>query len=196
MLTRKMLVAMDIPAEKIDEIINAHTETVNALKEERDSYKQNAEKYTVSEKELQDAKTKLEELSKDNSKEKLEALQKEFDDYKNNIEMEKVKETKLKVYTDAIKKAGITTEQGISKILKYTKLDDIEVEDGKLAKEQDVIKSIKNEWGELIVSQSGASTPTPPANNGGDTFGAMPLDKKMKYANEHPDDIAVREWLK
>ena len=35
-LSRKFLAALDIPAEKIDEIIKAHSDTVEALKEERD----------------------------------------------------------------------------------------------------------------------------------------------------------------
>ena len=38
-LTRKMLKAMGIEDEKIDQIIEAHTETVDALKEQRDGYK-------------------------------------------------------------------------------------------------------------------------------------------------------------
>ena len=44
-LTRKFLSALGIEADKIDEIINAHSETVDALKEERDNFKSNAEKY-------------------------------------------------------------------------------------------------------------------------------------------------------
>ena len=38
-LTRKMLSAMGIDEDKQDEIINAHVEVVNALKEERDRSK-------------------------------------------------------------------------------------------------------------------------------------------------------------
>ena len=41
-LTRKMLKAMGIEDEKIDQIIEAHTETVDALKVERDQYKEDA----------------------------------------------------------------------------------------------------------------------------------------------------------
>ena len=40
-LTRKMLKAMGIEDEKIDQIIEAYTETVDALKEQRDQYKGN-----------------------------------------------------------------------------------------------------------------------------------------------------------
>ena len=43
-LTRKMLSAMGIDDEKQDEIINAHIEVVNALKEERDNYKSDSKK--------------------------------------------------------------------------------------------------------------------------------------------------------
>ena len=43
-LTRKMLKAMGIEDEKIDQIIEAHSETVDALKEQRDQYKADAEK--------------------------------------------------------------------------------------------------------------------------------------------------------
>ena len=45
-LTRKMLKAMAIEDEKIDQIIDAHTETTESLKEERDNYKESAEKVT------------------------------------------------------------------------------------------------------------------------------------------------------
>ena len=43
-LTRKFLKALGIEDEKVDEIISAHTETVDALKAERDGYKADAEK--------------------------------------------------------------------------------------------------------------------------------------------------------
>ena len=43
-LTRKYLRALGIEDDKIEEIISAHLETVNPLKDERDSYKDKAEK--------------------------------------------------------------------------------------------------------------------------------------------------------
>ena len=36
-LTRKFLSALGIEDDKVDEIISAHTDTVNALKEQRDA---------------------------------------------------------------------------------------------------------------------------------------------------------------
>ena len=41
-LTRKMLKAMGIEEEKIDQIIEAHSETVDSLKADRDTYKEDA----------------------------------------------------------------------------------------------------------------------------------------------------------
>ena len=51
-LTRKMLKAMGIEEEKIDQIIEAHSETVDSLKADRDSYKEDAEKLKDVQKEL------------------------------------------------------------------------------------------------------------------------------------------------
>ena len=57
-LTRKMLKAMGIEEEKIDQIIEAHSETVDSLKADRDSYKEDAEKLKAVQKELDDLKAK------------------------------------------------------------------------------------------------------------------------------------------
>ena len=58
-LTRKMLKAMGIEDEKIDTIIEAHTETVDALKKERDGYKESADKLADVQKELDGLKADL-----------------------------------------------------------------------------------------------------------------------------------------
>jgi hypothetical protein len=57
-LTRKFLKAMGIDEEKIDEIITAHSDTVNGLKDERDKYKDAAEKLPSVQKELDELKDK------------------------------------------------------------------------------------------------------------------------------------------
>ena len=51
-LTRKMLKAMGIEEEKIDQIIEAHTESIDALKEQRDQYKVDAEKLPALQKKI------------------------------------------------------------------------------------------------------------------------------------------------
>ena len=43
-LTRKFLTGMGLTAEQVDAIIDEHASTVDSLKEQRDSYKEDAEK--------------------------------------------------------------------------------------------------------------------------------------------------------
>ena len=54
-LTRKFLRALGIEDDKVEEIIGAHLETVNPLKDERDNLKEQADKATA-----EDIKAKLE----------------------------------------------------------------------------------------------------------------------------------------
>ena len=93
-LTRKLLAALGIEAEKIEEIISAHTETVDALKNERDQYKADAEKLPEVQKKLNEAeqavKTYEDEGGKDRWKVKYDAVKEDFDNYKAQIEAEKV----------------------------------------------------------------------------------------------------------
>lgn len=56
-LTRKMLKAMGIEEEKIDQIVEAHTETVEALKNEREELKQKAGDFEKVQKELDELKS-------------------------------------------------------------------------------------------------------------------------------------------
>ena len=51
-LTRKYLKALGIEDEKIEQIIEAHTETVDGLKNERDGFKASADKLAEVQKEL------------------------------------------------------------------------------------------------------------------------------------------------
>ncbi len=51
-LTRKSLKAMGLTDEQIDSVIEMHAETVEALKEQRDTYKADAEKLTEVQAEL------------------------------------------------------------------------------------------------------------------------------------------------
>ena len=78
-LTRKMLKAMGIEDEKIDQIIEAHTETVDALKEQRDGYKADADKLPDVQKKLGETEKQLEANGKDSYKVKYDALKEDFE---------------------------------------------------------------------------------------------------------------------
>lgn len=166
-LTRKMLKAMGIEEEKIDQIIEAHSETVDSLKADRDSYKEDAEKLKDVQKELDDLKAK----GDDGWKEKHDRLKVEFDQYKNDVQEKATKAAKEAAYRAILKDANLS-EKGIEKAVKYADWDKIELgEDGKLKGANDHIKAVREEWAEYVTTTTttGAKTSTPPANNGGKT---------------------------
>ena len=166
-LTRKMLKAMGIEEEKIDQIIEAHSETVDSLKADRDSYKEDAEKLKDVQKELDDLKAK----GDDGWKEKHDRLKEEFDQYKNDVQEKETKAAKEAAYRAVLKDANLS-EKGIEKAIKYAEWDKIELgEDGKLKDANDHIKAVREEWAEYVTTTTttGAKTSNPPANNGGKT---------------------------
>lgn len=163
-LTRKMLKAMGIEEEKIDQIIEAHSETVDSLKADRDSYKEDAEKLKDVQKELDDLKAK----GDDGWKEKHDKLKGEFDAYKKDVEAKETHNKKVEAYKAILKDANLS-EKGIEKAIKYAEWDKIELgEDGKLKGANDHIKAAREEWAEYVTTTTttGAKTSTPPANNG------------------------------
>ena len=164
-LTRKMLKAMGIEEEKIDQIIEAHTDTVDGLKSDLSKYKTDAEKLSDVQKELDELKAK----GDDGWKEKHDALKAEFDQYKNDVQAKETKAAKEAAYRAILKDANLS-EKGIEKAIKYAEWDKIELgEDGKLKGANDHIKAVREEWAEYVTTTTttGAKTSTPPANNGG-----------------------------
>lgn len=163
-LTRKMLKAMGIEEEKIDQIIEAHSETVDSLKADRDSYKEDAEKLKDVQKELDGLKAK----GDDGWKEKHDKLKGEFDKYKTDVQAKETKAAKEAAYRAILKDANLS-EKGIEKAVKYADWDKIEIDtDGKLKGANDHIKAVREEWAEYVTTTTttGAKTSTPPANNG------------------------------
>lgn len=167
-LTRKFLSAMGIEQDKVDEIINAHVEVTDALKEERDMYKADADSLAEVKKELADAKAALEKGGKDAYKVKYEALKEDFDDYKKKVSEKEAHSKKEAAYRDMLVAVGVS-EKRIASVLKVSDVDAIEFDDDGNVKDADGIKKgIKEEWADFIVSttQQGAKTATPPAGNG------------------------------
>lgn len=164
-LTRKMLKAMGIEEEKIDQIIEAHSETVDSLKADRDTYKEDADKLKSVQKEMDDLKAK----GDDGWKDKHDKLKGEFDTYKKDVEAKEAHAAKEAAYRNILKDANLS-EKGIEKAIKYAEWDKIELEaDGKLKGASDHIKAVKEEWAEYVTTTTttGAKTSNPPANNGG-----------------------------
>lgn len=172
-LTRKFLSALGIEADKVDEIINAHTETVDALKHERDSYKADAEKLPEVQKELNSIK---EQAAKNDGKNPFEvkynAIKEEFENYKKEQTAKETKVKKADAYKALLKEAGVS-EKRIDAVLRVSDIDGLKLDkDGAVEGKDALLESIKKDWSDFIVTQGtqGARTPNPPANGGGKTY--------------------------
>jgi len=196
-LTRRFLSALGIEAEKIDEIINAHAETVDALKAERDDFKEKAEEHDRIKNDLDKANERIAELEKGGDKDstykvKYDAIKEEFEAYKNNIEAENTKASKSKAYKELLKEIGIS-EKRIDTVAKVADFDKIELnKDGSIKKADELKESLSKEWEDFIVQerQEGADVSNPPKNTGGST---MTKDEIMQIKDATERQAAIAE---
>lgn len=153
--------------EAVENIIAGHTASINALREERDAAKAEAEKNAKAQKELEELQKKAD--GKDPFKVKYEAIKEEFEEFKKGIETEKTAAAKLKAYKDLLKTVGIS-EKRIDAVAKVADLDAIELnKDGSIKEAAKLSESLKEEWSDFIVTEGekGAETATPPASDTG-----------------------------
>lgn len=184
-ITRKMLKGMGLTEDQQDTILEAHTETVNEIKAERDRLKSDAEKLPTVQKELDEIKGK----GDDGYKEKYEAEHKAFETYKKTVDAEKTTAAKEKALETALKKVGIADKrlQSVARLCKGDGLlDKLELDEKGAIKDSDKLEtSLKESYSDYIVTTStqGANTPNPPANNGGSSSITAEAFKKMGYAD-------------
>lgn len=193
--TRKMLKAMGIEEEKIDQIIDAHSETVDALKADRDAYKEDAAKLAAVQKELDELKAK----GDDGYKAKYEAEKAAHDALKADIAAKETKKAKTDAYRELLKGANID-EKRIATILRAEAptIDKIELDaDGKIKNAEQYTESIKSDWADFVVTQSakGTNTATPPANGGAASTKTKEDILKIKDAGERQKAIAENPTL-
>lgn len=172
-LSRKFLSALGIEADKIDEIIEAHAATVNALKEERDNFKADAERYKDTKKELDRVSNELETIKAEGGKEdsykvKYDALKEEFDSFKKEQSEKELRVKKEQAYKVLLQEAGVS-EKRVDAVLKVSDIDSLEFnEDGSIKDADNLKKGIETEWEDFIVRKEtqGTQTPTPPQGSG------------------------------
>ncbi len=193
--SRKMLKAMGIEEEKIDQIIDAHSETVDALKADRDAYKEDAAKLAAVQKELDELKAK----GDDGYKAKYEAEKAAHDALKADVAAKETKKAKTDAYRELLKGANID-EKRIATILRAEAptIDKIELDaDGKIKNAEQHTERIKSDWADFVVTQSakGTNTATPPANGGTATTKTKEDILKIKDAGERQKAIAENPTL-
>lgn len=179
--TRKMLKALGIEDEKIDQIMDAHTEVTESLKADRDKYKGDAEKLEAVQKELDGLKAK----GDDGYKAKYEAEKKAHDELKANIANEKAYASKEAAYRELLKAAGVK-EKFIDTIIRAEKsvIDGLKLgEDGKIDNAKDLTEKAKQNWSDFVATTTTktAGVENPPANNGGTKLTREQIYKKDEH---------------
>lgn len=164
-LTRKYLKALGIEDEKIEQIIEAHTETVDALKNERDGFKASADKLAEVQKELDGLK------AGGDYKDKYEKEHKAFEEYKSGItakETRAAKEKAVRQYLESKNIKGGNLDiaiRGMNAEIEAAELDGEKIKDTKALDDL-----IGGAYKGLVVTsqQTGTNTSNPPANGGGE----------------------------
>ena len=203
-LTRRSLTAMGIDAEKIDEIIALHAETVEALKEQRDGYKTEADKAKEElsgvQKDMDATKAELDELKEAHGKDapykdKYEELKQEYESYKTGIEEKEAKGKVSEAYKAILKEAKIA-DKYIPVIMKATDLSGFKLdENGNLEGAKEAKEKAASEWAEFVekTSAKGTNTSNPPKNTGGSDMTVEEIDaikdtaERQKAMYEHRD---------
>lgn len=155
---------MGIEDEKIDQIIEAHAETVDALKAERDQYQEAADKLPKVQEELDALKAK----PGDGFKEKYTKEHEAFEAFKQEVGAERAAAEKKRLYRDVLSEAGIDPKR-MDAVLRVADLGGVEVKDGAIADRDKLLEAVKSDWADFIptTKQQGQNVPNPPANNAG-----------------------------
>lgn len=162
-LTRSMLKGMGLTEEQVSAIIDAHTETVDGLKDSLKAAKADADKLKAVQKELDELKS----TNGDDYKAKYEKEHSDFDEYKKTVANEKATAEKRSLYRELLRECGVDAKR-IDSVMKVADIDAAKVKDGKIENVEDLTKSIKAEWSDFIATDStrGANVQTPPQGKG------------------------------
>lgn len=171
----------NIDASKIGDVVKAINNAVGKEFVDKKRYNEKLTEIDTLKGEKQNAEDKATGAEK--WKTKYEALKEDFDTYKKDVSAKETKATRENAYRALLKEAGVS-EKRIDKVLKVSDIDDLEMgEDGKFKDADKLIKDIKEEWSDFIVSSEtkGANVTTPPANVNGGKIPRAEIYKKDEH---------------
>lgn len=175
---RSDLAALGIEPEKIQTLIDWHMDTVKGLQAEIDRSKDNADKLTEVQAELEQVKKDLsaanktiETAQKEDYKGKYETATKELETLKNDVAAKESATAKQSALKEELKKAAYS-DRAINLIIRNGFANSVEIgEDGKATNLEAVIKSIQsdNDFSGFTpqVENTSHHPANPPANTGG-----------------------------
>lgn len=160
-------VAAESAEDAISSIMDGHLASVNALREERDKFKEDAEKLPAVQKELDEIKGS----GDDSYKSKYEKEHAEFEKFKADQTAKETKANKTAAFRKLLKEAGVS-EKRLDTVIRASApdIDGIELDkDGKIKDAEGLTKTVKENWADFITKKEskGANSPNPPANSGG-----------------------------
>lgn len=185
-LTRKALKAMGLTEEQVDSIIEAHTETVDGLKEQLKTYKADAEKLPTVQKELDE----LKKGDGEDWKGKYDAEKAAHDKTKSDYKAKETAAENERLFRAELTAIGITGKRA-DQIVKLTDMTQFETENGAYKDAKAVQDHIKSEYSEFVPTThtNGVNVPNPPANSGG-KYSSREEIMKIKDATERQAAIA------
>lgn len=170
---REILSAAGVEGEgmshAVESILDGHIASVNALREEIERYKPDAEKLAGVQKDLDAARAELEASKKDPYKVKYEALKEDFNKFKADQAKKEAHSAKESAYRALLKAAGIS-EKRVESVLRVSDVDGLELDEkGAVKGAEQLTASLKEEWADFVETTEvlGAETPFPPAHMGG-----------------------------
>ena len=155
--SRSFLKATGLTDEQITAVIEEHTAVTDALKKERDGYKEQAGKAADLQKELDGLK------NGEDFKQKYEEEHKAFEDFKKKTTADAEAAKVRSAYRKLLAGEGIG-EKRLDSILKVTDLSKMKLDkDGNLEGVDELKKAINEEWGEFktTVTEKGAVVEKP-----------------------------------
>lgn len=190
-ITRKMLKGMGLTEDQQDTILEAHTETVDEIKAERNRYKSAAENLPNIQRQLEEAQEVLKTAQQDGWKEKHDKVKRELDDYRAQIEGEKAhaaKEKAVKAYLESknIIDGNLTIAmRGLGAEIDAAELDGEKLKDTK-AFDDLIAGDLKG----LVTTTKEKGAP-PPANPPKNIGGSMTKDEIFKISDRAERRAAI-----
>ncbi len=161
-LTRKLLKSLNLEEAQIETIIDAHSETVDGLKEALKTAQTEAAKVEGLTQQLNEAKDKL-SAAGDAAK-----VQKEFDTYKAGIEAEKKAAKTAADVQELLKEAGISRDSFRAAVAKsYDAAKITYAEDGSISNRAELVQGIKTDFADFVATTTNMGTPAVNPPGGG-----------------------------
>ncbi|MBQ2278839.1 MAG: hypothetical protein II333_09740, partial [Clostridia bacterium] len=166
--------------EQVDSIIDAHTETVEGLKDQVEQYKSDAEKLPGVTRERDDLRAAQ---GSDEWKTKYDKEHSDFEAYKADVTKKETLARKKRAYLKfLLDKVGIS-EKRVDTVMRVTDFDDVELDGDQVKDAEKRAGELKTEWADFVVTTTttGTNPPNPPAGDTGDVdLGTLSMEDYIK----------------